>query len=126
LQVDHQFIQETQRAWSKKNESSLEFSTMLERYFLRYDGKGPAPEQSHAYLSANWKESCDLPNDDPTLVAKARDRWHVTDPNKAGDLKKPREKWLSRNLRNTKRSRKIQGIPPGSCPPLVQEGLAGA
>jgi hypothetical protein len=31
---------------------------------------------------------------DPALVAKAKDRWYVPDPNKAQDLEKKREKAL--------------------------------
>lgn len=101
----HQFIQETQRAWNK-NESSLELSTLLEQNFLKYDGKGPVPEQIHAYLSTNWKELRNLPKDDPTLVAKARDRWYVPDPNKAGDLEKLREKALLKEFEEYKEVKK--------------------
>ncbi len=100
-----QFIQETQRAWNK-NESSLELSTLLEQNFLRYDGKGPVPEQIHAYLSTNWRELRRLPKDDPTLVAKARDRWYVPDPNKAGDLEKLREKALLKEFEEYKETKK--------------------
>lgn len=99
------FIKETQRAWNK-NESSLELSTLLEQNFLRYDGKGPVPEQIHAYLSTNWKELRNLPKDDPTLVAKARDRWYVPDPNKAGDLEKLREKALLKEFEEYKEVKK--------------------
>jgi hypothetical protein len=99
------FIKETQRAWNK-NESSLELSTLLEQNFLRYDGKGPVPEQIHAYLSTNWKELRNLPKDDPTLVAKARDRWYVPDPNKAGDLEKLREKSLLKEFEEYKQAKK--------------------
>ena len=100
-----QFIQETQRAWNK-NESPLELSTLLEQNFLRYNGKGPVPEQIHAYLSTNWKGLRNLPKDDPTLVAKARDRWYVPDPNKAGDLEKLREKALLKEFEEYKEAKK--------------------
>lgn len=99
------FTRETQRSWSK-NELSLELSTLLEQNFLRYDGKGPVPEQIHAYLSTNWKELRNLPKDDPTLVAKARDRWYVPDPNKAGDLEKLREKALLKEFEEYKEVKK--------------------
>ena len=79
--------------WSKA-ETPLELSTLLEQNFLCYDGKGPVPEQIHAYLSSNWKDLRNLPKDDPSLVAKACDRWYVPDPNKAGDLERLREKAL--------------------------------
>jgi DNA modification methylase len=79
--------------WSK-NEAQLDLRELLNQNFLCYDGKGPVPEQIHAYLSTNWKELRNLPKDDPTLVAKARDRWFVPDPNKASDLEKLREKAL--------------------------------
>ena len=100
-----QFIQETQRAWNK-NESSLELSTLLEQNFFRYDGKGPVPEQIHTYLSTNWKKLRNLPKDEPTLVAKARDRWYVPDPNKAGDLEKLREKALLNEFEEYKEVKK--------------------
>jgi hypothetical protein len=99
------FTRETQRSWSK-NELSLELSTLLEQNFLRYDGKGPVPEQIHAYLSTNWKDLRNLPKDDPTLVAKARDRWYVPDPNKAGDLEKLREKALLKEFEEYKEVKK--------------------
>lgn len=99
-----QFLKEI-AGWNK-NEASLELSTLLEQNFLRYDGKGPVPEQIHAYLSTNWKELRNLPKDDPTLVAKARDRWYVPDPNKAGDLEKLREKALLKEFEEYKEVKK--------------------
>jgi hypothetical protein len=87
--------------WSK-SEIPLELLTLLEQNFLRYDGKGLVPEQIHAYLSTNWKELRNLPKDDPALVTKARDRWYVPDPNKAGDLEKLREKALLKEFEEYK------------------------
>lgn len=81
-----------------KNEVSLELSTLLEQNFLRYDGKGRVPEQIHSYLSTNWKDMRNLEKDDPQLIAKAKDRWYVPDPAKAGDLEKLREKALLREF----------------------------
>lgn len=91
--------------WNK-NEQPLELSLLLEQNFLRYDGKGPVPEQIHAYLSTNWKELRNLPKDDPALVAKARDRWYVPDPNKASDLEKLREKALLKEFEEYKEAKK--------------------
>ncbi len=99
-----QFLKEIS-GW-QKHERSLELSVLLEQNFLRYDGKGPVPEQIHAYLSTNWKELRNLPKDDPTLVAKARDRWYVPDPNKAGDLEKLREKALLKEFEEYKEVKK--------------------
>ena len=104
-EVHPHFIQEAQRAWSKA-EIPLELSTLLEQIFLRYDGNGPVPEQIHAYLSTNWKEIRNLAQDDPMLVAKARDRWFVPDPNKTGDLKKLREKALLKQFEEYKQAKK--------------------
>ena len=101
-----QFIQETQRAW-RKNESSLELSTLLEQNFLRYEGQGPVPEPIHVYLADNWKDLRSLPRDDLTLVVKARDRWYVPDPNKSGDLEKLREKALLKEFEDYKRAKKM-------------------
>jgi hypothetical protein len=91
--------------WNK-SETPLELSTLLEQNFLCFDGKGPVPEQIHAYLSTNWKELRNLPKDDPTLVTKARDRWYVPDPNKAGDLEKLREKALLKEFEEYKEVKK--------------------
>ncbi len=91
--------------WSKR-EVPLELSTLLEQNFLRYEGKDPVPEQIHAYLSTNWKELRSLPKDDPTLVKRARDRWYVPDPNKAGDLEKLREKALLKEFDDYKQVKK--------------------
>lgn len=89
-----------------KNEQMLELSTLLEQNFLCYAGKGQVPEQIHAYLSSNWKELRNLPKDDQTLVAKARDRWFVPDPNKAGDLEKLRDKSLLKEFEEYKQANK--------------------
>jgi hypothetical protein len=102
--VHPQFLQEI-GGWNK-NEKPLELSTLLEQNFLKYDGKGPVPEQIHAYLSTNWKELRNLPKDDPALVAKARDRWYVPDHNKAGDLEKLREKALFKEFEEYKQVKK--------------------
>ena len=40
------------------------------------------------------------------LVTKARDRWYVTDPNKAGDLEKLREKALLKEFEEYKEVKK--------------------
>jgi len=90
--INPQFMQQL-GGWSK-NEAQLDLRELLNQNFLCYDGKGPVPEQIHAYLSTNWKELRNLPKDDPALVAKARDRWYLPDPNKAADLEKLREKAL--------------------------------
>ena len=71
---------------------------MLEQNFLRYDGTGEVPSQIHSYLSTNFKELRNLPKDNQLLRAKAKDRWYVPDPNKAGDLEKLRERALLREF----------------------------
>lgn len=90
--IHPQFIKEV-GGWSK-SEKPLELLMLLEQNFLCYDGNGPVPEQIHAYLSTNWKDMRNLDKEDPILVAKAKERWYVPDPNKAGDLEKLREKSL--------------------------------
>lgn len=102
--INPQFMQQL-GGWSK-NEAQLDLRELLNQNFLCYDGKGPVPEQIHAYLSTNWKELRNLPKDDPTLVAKARDRWYVPDPNKAGDLEKLREKALLKEFDEYKEVKK--------------------
>jgi len=99
------FIKETQRTW-KKNEVGIELSTMLEQNFLLYGGKHSVPDQIHSYLSTNWKEMRNREKDDPILIAKAKNRWYVPDPNKAGDLEKLREKALLKEFEEYKQAKK--------------------
>jgi len=81
-------------AAKKKGEIIPELSALLDDNFLRYDGAGEVPSQIHAYLSSNWPDLRNLDKSDSRLVAKAKDRWYVPDPNKAQDLEKKREKAL--------------------------------
>jgi len=80
----------------QKHEKALELSELLEQNFLRYDGNSEVPSQIHSYLSTNFKELRNLAKDDPAL--KAKDRWYVPDPNKAGDLEKLRDRALMREF----------------------------
>ena len=79
--------------WAK-HEKMLELSTLLRENFLHYNGQGEVPSQLHAYLSTNYKALRNLPKDAPTLRAKAKDRWYVPDPRKAGDLERLRDRTL--------------------------------
>ncbi|KHT46327.1 DNA methylase [Alteromonas marina] len=90
----------------KKNELQLELSTLLEQNFIKYDGKEEVPNQIHTYLSTNFKDMRGLAKDDPALVAKAKDRWYVPDPNKAGDLEKVRLRALLREFEVYKAEKK--------------------
>ena len=102
--INPQFMQQL-GGWSK-NEIQLDLRDLLNQNFLCYNGKEPVPEQIHAYLSTNWKELRNLSKDAPALVAKARDRWYVPDPNKAGDLEKLREKALLKEFEEYKKVKK--------------------
>ncbi len=104
--IHPQFLREI-GGW-QKHEKSLELSLLLEQNFLRYDGKSEVPNQIHGYLSTNYKELRNLAKDDPALQAKARDRWYVPDPNKAGDLEKLRERALLKEF--------AEYLPPGYKP----------
>ena len=52
------------------------------------------PSQIHGYLSSNFKELRNRDKHDIELRARAKDRWYVADPGKAGDLEKLRERAL--------------------------------
>lgn len=78
----------------RKGEIIPELDQLLEDNFIQYDGTGEVPSQIHAYLSSNHKDQRNLDKNDPALIAKAKDRWYVPDPNKAQDLEKKREKAL--------------------------------
>jgi DNA modification methylase len=92
----------------KKNELSLELSTLLEQNFIKYDGVDEVPSQIHTYLSTNFKDMRGLEKDDPTLKAKAKDRWYVPDPNKADDLENVRLRALLREFETYKTQKKIK------------------
>lgn len=92
-EVSPEFMGQLGAGW-KKHETKPELSALLEDNFLRYDGTGEVPSQIHAYLSSNHKDQRNLDKSDPALIAKAKDRWYVPDPNKAQDLEKKREKAL--------------------------------
>ena len=81
-------------AAKKKGEIIPELSQLLEDNFIQFDGKSEVPSQIHSYLSTNHKDLRGLEKNSPALVAKAKDRWYVPDPNKAQDLEKKREKAL--------------------------------
>ena len=78
----------------KKGEIIPELDQLLDDNFLRYDGTGEVPSQIHSYLSSNHKDQRGLDKIDPALMAKAKDRWYIPDPNKAQDLERKREKVL--------------------------------
>ena len=82
----------------QKHEKLPELSEMLYQNFLCYGGSGEVPSQIHSYLSSNFKELRNLSKDHPGLRARAKDRWYVPDPNKAGDLEKLRERALLREF----------------------------
>lgn len=95
-EIHPQFIKEL-GGW-EKHEKQLELLDLLQDNFLRYDGTGEVPSQIHSYLSSNFKELRSLVKGAPTLRAKAKDRWYVPDPRKAGDLEKLRERTLLREF----------------------------
>jgi hypothetical protein len=95
-ELQPQFMREI-AAW-QKFEKPLELSELLEQNFLRYNGNGEVPNQIHRYLSSNFKELRSLAKDNENLRGKAKDRWYVPDPNKAGDLEKLRERALLREF----------------------------
>ncbi|HWP00179.1 MAG TPA: DNA methyltransferase [Methylococcus sp.] len=92
-EIHPEFITQVGAGW-KKHEAKPELMALLENNFLKYDGSGDVPSQIHSYLSSNFKELRGLAKNDPRLIAKAKDRWYVPDPNKAQDLEKKREKAL--------------------------------
>jgi len=89
-------------AAKKKGEVIPELGQLLDDNFIQYDGNGVVPSQIHSLLSTNFKDLRGLEKDDPRLMAKAKDRWYVPDPNKAQDLGKKREKALLKEFETYK------------------------
>jgi len=103
-----------------KYEKPLELSELLEENFLHYDGNGviPAPIVSWMKQSANLRkliqkeissgrsteENGQLRTQNQELITRAKARWYVPDPNKAGDLEKLRERTLLREFEEYRQS----------------------
>lgn len=86
----------------KKAEVQLELIKLLEQNFLKFNGQGLVPAQIHSYLSTNFKELRGLEKDDPELLAKAKDRWFVPDPNNEEQLQALRERDLLKQFEEYK------------------------
>lgn len=86
----------------RKGEIIPELDQLLEDNFIQYNGTGDVPSQIHSYLSTNHKDQRSLDKSNPALIAKAKDRWYVPDPNKAQDIEKKREKTLLKEFETYK------------------------
>jgi DNA modification methylase len=86
----------------RKGEIIPELDQLLSDNFIQYDGIGEVPSQIHSYLSTNHKDLRGLDKINPMLVAKAKNRWFVPDPNKSKDLDRKREKALLREFESYK------------------------
>ena len=89
-------------------ESPWNFANFWNRtFFVTMEGRGsePDPQPISPPTSRNYAS---LAKDDESLRAKAKDRWYVPDPNKAGDLEKLRERALLREF--------WEYLPPGYKP----------
>jgi len=91
-----QFMKELS-GW-QKHEQLLELMDLLQQNFLCYDNVSEVPSQIHSYISSNFKELRHLEKNDPALRVKAKNRWYVPDPKKAGDLERLRERVLLREF----------------------------
>jgi hypothetical protein len=110
--IHPQFLKEI-GGW-QKHEKALELSELLEQNFIRYDGKGLIPAQIVSWMkqSADLRkiiqdelstgrstdENGQLETRNQELITRAKARWYVPDPNKAGDLEKLRERALMREF----------------------------
>ncbi|MCU0550076.1 MAG: site-specific DNA-methyltransferase [Leptolyngbya sp. Prado105] len=106
-EIQPEFMQQLSASW-RKYETRPELSELLRANCLCYDGQGDVPSQIHSYLSSNYKDMRNLAKDDPALVAKAKERWYVPDPNKAGDLEKLRERELLRQFETYQQAKQKQ------------------
>ena len=91
--------------WSK-HEKLLELRELLDQSFIMYEGEGDVPGPIHSYLSTTFDELRNLTKTDPTLMAKAKNRWYIPDHRRAGDLEKLREKALLKEFHLIAESKK--------------------
>lgn len=94
-ELQPRFMREIQ-GWAR-HERTVELREMLEQCFLRYDGVGAVPGRICGFLTT-LEELRGLTADDPALVAAARERWYVPDPNAQADLELVRERSLLREF----------------------------
>ena len=104
--IQPEFMQQIQ-AWNKY-EQQLELKVLLEQNFLCYDGRGPVPNPIHTYLSTQYHELRNLKDEDPVLVAKAKDLWYVPNPKDATEVEKLRERALLKEYETYKTEKKIK------------------
>ena len=104
--IQPEFMQQIQ-AWNKY-EQQLELKVLLEQNFLCYDGRGPVPNPIHTYLSTQYHELRNLKDEDPALVAKAKDLWYVPNPKDATEVEKLRERALLKEYETYKTEKKIK------------------
>jgi DNA methylase len=95
-EIQPQFLKEI-AGWHK-HEKSIELFEILNQSFLCYEGDSEIPSQIHSYLSTNFHELRSLDKDDPTLIAKAKNRWYVPDHRKEADLEKIRHRALMKEF----------------------------
>ena len=83
------------------------------------------PTQIHSYLSTNFKELRSLDKDDPRLMAKAKDRWYVPDPNKAAGPGEAAGEVAAEGVRDLPDPHRpaAQGVPPRGPARRLQDGL---
>jgi len=103
-----------------KHEKPLELSELLEQNFLRYEGKGPIPDQIISWMKQSEdlraiireelasgraiEENGQFTTDSQALINRAKDHWYIPDPNKASDLEKLRERALLREFESYRQS----------------------
>ena len=98
------------QSW-EKHEKTIELKEILGLNFFCYDGKGSVPDQIAGYLSRHYHDKYrGLDPENPTLKAKALDRWYIPDPKKEGDLEKLRLRTLLKEFEDYRNStsRKIK------------------
>ncbi|MCL6560625.1 MAG: DNA methylase, partial [Firmicutes bacterium] len=99
----------------------LELLELLEQNFLCYEGQGPIPKQIVSWMRqseglrkliedelASGRATEDmngLTTGHPELMARAKGRWYVPDPNRAADLEKLRERALLREFEEYRQAR---------------------
>ena len=122
--INPQFMQQL-GGWSK-NEAQLDLRELLNRTSSATTAKALCPSRSTPTSPPTGKSCATCPRMTRPWSPRPATAGTCPIPTRRATWRSCARRRCSRSSRNTKRSRRTQGLPPGSCPRRIQESLAGA